>query len=1107
MCRRSFPMVSLVLLVGLLLSSTAGAADGLIGWWKFDEGSGTTAKDSSGLGNDGMFGTEGTPQWVAGIHGGADFAVYLDGSDDYVNIDAIANYMPASNNFTVSAWIKTTTGDGNVIACNDTGSGHDFILGVASNGTMLVEADNSRNYPPVINDDQWHMITYVRDGSTAYVYTDGEQVGTETPSGNPGAQPRWSIGQEWDSSPSDEYQGIVDEVRFYDIPLSASAVTDLYKETKPIVLKAIKPDPADGAAGITMPVFSWTVGDTAVFHNVYFGTSPALTEADLASQNQPFPMYFHVPGVEPGVTYYWRVDEIDAAGAITAGDVWSFSTASLKAYDAFPKNGAKFTPTDVELTWTPGYGMILHTVYFGTSFDEVKDASGGTAQATTTYTPASPLAQTKTYYWRVDESDGTTTEKGDVWTFTTIGDIEVTDPDLIGWWTFDEGGITTALDFSGLGNDATFGGGVTVVEGIVGNGIQLNAGYVAIDGIVDDLKGTNLTLSAWIKTTQSGEGNLFAANDSDSSYALLFGVQGGNPYRWDGSDQQFPPAVNDDQWHLLTYVRDGATGYIYVDGTLRTTYSASFSLSNITRWSIGQEWDGSTPSDFYNGLVDDVRVYSRPLTADEVQDLMRVDLTLAWKPNPGTGATVDVIQAEEGLTWSTGDGVTQHDVYFGLDQAAVKDATASDTTGVYRGRQAQASYIPAEPLGWGTGPYYWRIDEVQDDGTIGVGAVWSVSIADFLSVDDMESYTDQEGEEIFTIWVDGYTDGLSGSTVGLMVAVGGTFGETTIVHDGRQSMPLVYNNSQTPYYSEATQTFAPLQDWTAYGVDTLTLFWQGDATNGADKVYVVVEDSAGKRAVVTNADPAAAQAPTWMEWRIPLSDLSGANLAKVEKLYVGVGNRTAPTAGGAGTIYVDDIRLTKPPEAVSGPIDLRISDGGDDAEEHLDDGDMDIGSSDLEFPYEDSGSPSSTDAQVTALRFSSVPIAKGATIANAYLELEVDETKGGSQPVNVIIEAQLVAHAPGIADVAGNLSGRAPLTTAKVKWSVPNWTATSAKFQSPDLSAVIQEIVNQEGWASGNALLLIIRDDPDNPSTGLRCAESVEGEAAAAPLLHIEIAP
>ncbi len=309
---------------------------------------------------------------------------------------------------------------------------------------------------------------------------------------------------------------------------------------------------------------------------------------------------------------------------------------SQKAGDPGPKNSAKSAPLDATLTWTPGYGTQTHTVYFGTSREEVSNASGGTPQAAPTYTPAAPLAKGTTYYWRVDESDGTNTFKGEVWSFTVMGDITITDPDLVGWWTFDEGGTTKALDFSGHGNDGTYGGPVPLVDGIVGNAIQLTGSYVAIDGVVDDIKTTNITLSAWIKTTQASEGNLFAANDSASGYALMFGVQGGNPYRWDQDDQQFPPAINDNQWHLLTYVRDGATASIYVDGTLRGTYTASFSWSSpiVTRWSIGQEWDDSSPSDFYSGVVDDVRIYTRALTADEVMGLMRMDPTGGLEAEP-----------------------------------------------------------------------------------------------------------------------------------------------------------------------------------------------------------------------------------------------------------------------------------------------------------------------------------------------------------------------------------------------------------------------------------------------------------------------------------------
>jgi hypothetical protein len=348
------------------------------------------------------------------------------------------------------------------------------------------------------------------------------------------------------------------------------------------------PSPANNATGVTMPLLGWTAGDGAVFHNVYFGTTKDLTEANLVAKNQPFAMYYHVPGIEPGKTYYWRVEEIDAAGKVTAGPVWSFSTPSQKAYAPIPRNGGKNIAADVKLTWTAGHGAISHTVYFGTSFDQVANATGGTLQAATTYTPTGPLAKKTTYYWRVDEKDSTTTHKGDVWRFTTmpdVADIKITDPDLVGWWTFDEGSGTTALDFSGHGNNATSSAsGTRWVNGILDGAVELTgSGYVVIDSVDDDVTGANFTLSSWIKSTQGGEGNVFALNDAASGYTLLFGIQSGNPYRWDTADAQYPPAVNDNEWHLLTYVRSGAMAYIYVDGVERTAHASAYNLSAVTR--------------------------------------------------------------------------------------------------------------------------------------------------------------------------------------------------------------------------------------------------------------------------------------------------------------------------------------------------------------------------------------------------------------------------------------------------------------------------------------------------------------------------------------------
>ncbi len=459
------------------------------------------------------------------------------------------------------------------------------------------------------------------------------------------------------------------------------------------------PNPADGAISVGMPLFGWTAGDGAIFHNIYFGKTPDLTEADLVAKNQPFAMYYHVPGLELDTKYYWRVDEVDATGVVTTGAVWSFTSVSVKAADPSPRNGVRNAPTpaDGKLTWTPGQNAQTHTVYFGTSFDEVDKASGGTPQATTTYTPANPLVEGKVYYWRVDEFDGKTTYKGDVWSFAVS--------DLIARWTFDEGTGNIAHDSSGRGNDGTLMGGFRWINGTMDGAADLTGdGYVVIDSVDDDITSTNLTLSLWVKTAQaSGQNDLIALNDSASGHPFELYVDTGHPGRYDGADLAYPtaPLVADGQWHMLTWVREGTNAIIYVDGVQAVTYASTFSLSSVTRWSIGQEWDDTTPSDFYTGSVDDVRIYSKALTAEQIKEVMKGDALLPKKPSPSNKSTVDVVKAEAGLSWTAGDNAKQHDVYFGTVQDAVASATASDATGVYRGRQAQASYMPTETLGLG----------------------------------------------------------------------------------------------------------------------------------------------------------------------------------------------------------------------------------------------------------------------------------------------------------------------------------------------------------------------------------------------------------------------
>ena len=105
-------------------------------------------------------------------------------------------------------------------------------------------------------------------------------------------------------------------------------------------------------------------------------------------------------------------------------------------------------------------------------------------------------------------------------------------------------------------------------------------------------------------------------------------------------------------------------------------------------------------------------------------------------------------------------------------------------------------------------------------------------------------------------------------------------------------------------------------------------------------------------------------------------------------------------------------------------LDLKLADGTNDAEEHLAAA-MDVGSTDLEIPYEDSGTPS-RHRRAAHLPAVHRPAGQGRKISKAYVEFTCDETKDGTKPVNLIIEGQLALNPPAFTTAAKNLTGRAP---------------------------------------------------------------------------------
>jgi hypothetical protein len=431
--------------------TSATKAD-LVGWWRFEEGSGDTAADSSGNGHHGTL--LGTPEWGVGAEGSGS-AVVFDPDGCYGIDCGVFDPTDGTGQFSLALWaFWDGTGDFQHFLTKSNGWGASTMMfqvelwGAHSDATYADRVGISHQAAgsvafSVMPKNEWVHLAFTFDGTNAMVYVNGvDEVGPKPLSIGPNVDAMVEIGYNSNRPTPGErtFHGSLDEVRIYSHALSPVEVLSAMKgEAWPY---AFGPNPADGAlVANTWAMLSWSAGDFAVSHDVYFGDNfddvdngTAGTPAFLGNQADTtlivgFPGYASPGGLVPGTTYYWRIDEVNDADPNSPwrGDVWSFSIPPKTAYFPDPADGAEYVDLNPELTWTAGYGAKLHTVYFSDNFDDVNDGVGGIPVGKTTYTPGA-LELAGIYFWRVDEFDGFATYEGDVWTFTTQGTVGSPNP-------------------------------------------------------------------------------------------------------------------------------------------------------------------------------------------------------------------------------------------------------------------------------------------------------------------------------------------------------------------------------------------------------------------------------------------------------------------------------------------------------------------------------------------------------------------------------------------------------------------------------------------------------------------------------------------------------
>ncbi len=836
----------------------------LVGYWKLDQGSGTEVWDYAAPYDDAAIApaNEAAVAWTtAGYKGSAlDFLV---STPPFTMVDAPLASTPVNiEEASYSFWLNMPTAFqawGPVFVL--LGGAMDHSIECDGAADLFVNAQGGSVWfgtkGAALNDGQWHnvTVTYSRSGNAIVIYVDGVKKANTTHSmtdsiatvriGGPRNRNQWR-----------RFIGKLDEVAVWNNGLSEGDVKNVFWISPQWANYATNPDPNNGLImSGTNVTLKWTAGATASQHRVYLsetlddvksGAAAAdkgLTQSTTFS-NHPWAL---------GKTYYWRIDEVESNGTtVYTGTVWNFTISAKMASNPSPANGAVLVDPNLVLSWIPGSGTVSHDVYFGTSAASLPRVS--TAQAATAYAPAGVKYDT-VYYWRIDEFDGATTTPGAVWTFKTSPQFQISDPNLVGLWTFDRDEPGIILDWSGHGNHGKIFGNPASIEGYSKAALSFDGvdDRVQVPQVLSREANAELTLTAWIKTSvpgragataREGSGLLWAdhAGGGDHFTVAVLGKKlafetgpGGNPNTISNRD-----VVTGDWVHVaVTRTESTRECVVYVDGALDAS-SIHAGDSRVGSDPLIEIGGNTLDGRYFNGTIDEVRAYNRVLTQDEIVQAMRANPLLAWNPKPVNGGLVDVRNILV-LGWSAGDGAVTHDVYMGTDADAVMQADV-ESSDVYRGEVTAPTYLSPDRLQWGK-TYYWRIDETQANGSKIQGRLWSFKVADYLIVDDVEGY-DDTCKRIFFTWIDGY--GHSGSPACEVPASGGNgtgstvgnlnppFAERTVVHGGRQSMPFGYDNTQGRFYSETGRDWSPTQSWTAGGVNTLVLWLRGDAAAFAE---------------------------------------------------------------------------------------------------------------------------------------------------------------------------------------------------------------------------------------------------------------------------------
>jgi len=932
----------LIFLISCIFVLTSIAKADLVSLWRFDEGSGTIAHDASGNGHDGIL--NGGTEWAPGKIGGAlsfdGFSDQVDHSTDPGNINwvSVDPFDVIGPGITMAAWIRPDDfdiTDARVVTKQKTWSSIDiwWMLSTYTDGTALrmrlkTDGGGADGGTTTMWSDAgyleagvWSHAAATYDGSKMRLFHNGVEIMSTDKTGTIQTDPAAAIGI--GNSPLGSpgglratFHGLIDELRIYNSAMNEQQLLGIMQgEGYPF---AFSPDPTDGDIHEdTWITLSWSPGDFAVSHDVYIGdnfddVNEATRDSDLFRGNQDltfyiagFTGYAYPDGLVPGTTYYWRIDEVNEAepNSPWKGDLWSFSVPPKTAYSPVPADNAELIPTDTQLKWTPGFGAKTHTFYIGEDFDTVNNATDGVSLGVTSYTPGS-LKLAKTYYWRIDEFDGTETHKGEVWSFTTEGAVSGPNPadgavdisptQILTW---NAGAVAASHEvYFGTDMDAVknatmaspeYKGSKALGEESYDPGrLALQTSYFwridevnntspdspwkgnvwsfTIDNFEDYNADTNQIWWAW----KDGLG--YVAHDNEPAYP-------GNGTGSAVGDETIASYTEETIVHsgnqsLPFFYDNNKQDYAYhSEAELTLTTQRDWTAEGVAELSI---WFRGNPASVGSFVEGPIGTYTMTAAGADIWNAAD-EFHFAFKMLTGPGSIVaQVLSVDDTDPWAKAGVMIRETLDAGSKFAAVYITPGNGCRFQARGdtgidATSDTSVVTSEQTAV-TAPYWVKLER---------------DIAG-----NYRGYYSADGSS----WTS-----MSWNPVNIMLSSNAYVGLALTAHNASATCEAKF--------SDVTVSGNVSGQWTNQDV--------GIESNDAEPLYVAISNRTGNPAVVVHEDANAATIDTWTEWVISLQNLAdqGIDLSDVDRIALGLGtqgNMTIP--GGSGKMYFDEIKLYQP---------------------------------------------------------------------------------------------------------------------------------------------------------------------------------------------------